>query len=180
MASMRNSRTGTAARQLSPTMCHAILPLPLTCVIQPSSGASDQTSLHVFASIAWRRSVSLRLVGEPVSVLLTFPCRASRSCRLVSPAVRGAQFMSADAVAEAAPTTLAPNRIVATHRTAIGLALPMTLAHMSTPLLGFADATVIGRLGQAHLLGAIAAAAVIFDFVFWAVGFLRLSTAGLN
>ena len=56
----------------------------------------------------------------------------------------------------------------------------MTLAHMTTPLLGVADAAVIGRLGQAHLLGAIAAAAVIFDFLFWSFGFLRMGTAGLT
>ena len=71
-------------------------------------------------------------------------------------------------------------RAVVTHAAVIRLALPMTLAHMSTPLLGFADAAVIGRLGQPALLGAIAAAAVIFDFVFWALGFLRLGTAGMT
>ena len=71
-------------------------------------------------------------------------------------------------------------RAVVTHAAVIRLALPMTLAHMSTPLLGFVDAAVIGRLGQPALLGAIAAAAVIFDFVFWALGFLRLGTAGLT
>ncbi len=71
-------------------------------------------------------------------------------------------------------------RVAVTHATVIRLALPMTLAHMSTPLLGFADAAVIGRLGQPALLGAIAAAAVIFDFVFWALGFLRLGTAGMT
>ena len=71
-------------------------------------------------------------------------------------------------------------RAVVTHAAVVRLALPMTLAHMSTPLLGFADAAVIGRLGQPALLGAIAAAAVIFDFVFWALGFLRLGTAGLT
>lgn len=60
------------------------------------------------------------------------------------------------------------------------LALPMTLAHLSTPLLGVADAAVIGRLGQAHLLGAIASNAVIFDFLFWSFGFLRMGTAGLT
>ena len=59
------------------------------------------------------------------------------------------------------------------HARVVRLALPMTLAHLSTPLLGIADAAVIGRLGQAHLLGAIAAAAVIFDFIFWSFGFLR-------
>ena len=56
----------------------------------------------------------------------------------------------------------------------------MTLAHISTPLLGFTDAAVIGRLGQADLLGAIAAAAVIFDFVFWCFAFLRMGTAGFT
>jgi multidrug resistance protein, MATE family len=66
------------------------------------------------------------------------------------------------------------------HASVARLALPMTLAHMTTPLLGVADAAVIGRLGQAHLLGAIAAAAVIFDFLFWSFGFLRMGTAGLT
>ncbi len=77
-------------------------------------------------------------------------------------------------------TRSAPKPVEVTHGSVIRLALPMTLAHMSTPLLGFADATVIGRLGQPHLLGAIAACAVIFDFVFWGLGFLRLGTAGLT
>jgi hypothetical protein len=44
-----------------------------------------------------------------------------------------------------------------THVRVARLALPMTLAHLSTPLLGVADAAIIGRLGQAQLLGAIAA-----------------------
>ena len=56
----------------------------------------------------------------------------------------------------------------------------MTLAHLSTPLLGFADAAVIGRLGEAHLLGAINASAVLFDFIFWGFGFFRMATAGLT
>jgi Na+-driven multidrug efflux pump len=67
-----------------------------------------------------------------------------------------------------------------THARVIRIALPMTLAHLSTPLLGFADAAMIGRLGAAHLLGAIAAAAIVFDVVFWIFGFLRMGTAGLT
>ena len=66
------------------------------------------------------------------------------------------------------------------HARVARLALPMTLAHLSTPLLGVTDVAVIGRLGQAHLLGAIAATAVIFDFIFWSFGFLRMGTAGLT
>ncbi len=66
------------------------------------------------------------------------------------------------------------------HAAVVRLALPMVLAHLSTPLLGFVDAAVIGRLGEAYLLGAIAAAAVVFDFTFWGFGFLRMGTASLT
>jgi MATE family multidrug resistance protein len=70
--------------------------------------------------------------------------------------------------------------IEVTHRRMLTLALPMTLSHLTTPLLGLVDATVIGRLGEAHLLGAVALGAVIFDFVFWSFGSLRMATAGLT
>ena len=65
-------------------------------------------------------------------------------------------------------------RVEVSHRAVMRIALPMTLAHITTPLLGFADAAVIGRLGQAHLLGAINAGAILFDFIFWGFGFFRM------
>jgi MATE family multidrug resistance protein len=71
-------------------------------------------------------------------------------------------------------------RIEVTHWRMLALALPMTLSHVTTPLLGLVDATVIGRLGEAHLLGAVALGAVIFDFLFWSFGSLRMATAGLT
>jgi len=71
-------------------------------------------------------------------------------------------------------------RLEISHRRMLMLALPMTLSHVTTPLLGLVDATVIGRLGEAHLLGAVALGAVIFDFVFWSFGSLRMATAGLT
>jgi MATE family multidrug resistance protein len=71
-------------------------------------------------------------------------------------------------------------RVEVSHRAVMRIALPMTLAHITTPLLGFADAAVIGRLGQAHLLGAINAGAILFDFIFWGFGFFRMATAGLT
>lgn len=67
-----------------------------------------------------------------------------------------------------------------THRRVLALAWPMTLSHVTTPLLGLVAATVIGRLGEAHLLGAVALGAVVFDFLFWTFGALRLATAGLT
>jgi multidrug resistance protein, MATE family len=71
-------------------------------------------------------------------------------------------------------------RLGISHWRILALALPMTLSHVTTPLLGLVDATVIGRLGEAHLLGAVALGAVIFDFVFWSFGSLRMATAGLT
>src|SRR5690606_30869826 len=56
----------------------------------------------------------------------------------------------------------------------------MTLSHITTPLLGLVDAAVIGRLGEAHLLGAVALGAVVFDFLFWTFGSLRMATAGMT
>jgi MATE family multidrug resistance protein len=60
------------------------------------------------------------------------------------------------------------------------IALPMMLAHVTTPLLGLVSTAAIGRLGQAHLLGGVAIAAVVFDFLFWTFGALRMATAGLT
>ncbi len=76
------------------------------------------------------------------------------------------------------PETARP--IEATHRRVLVIAIPMMVSHVTTPLLGFVDATVIGRLGEAHLLGAVAIAAVLFDFLFWAFSALRMGTAGLT
>jgi MATE family multidrug resistance protein len=74
----------------------------------------------------------------------------------------------------------ASGRIEVSHRRILVIALPMTLAHITTPLLGLVDATIVGRLGEAHLLGAVALGAIVFDFLFWSFGALRLGTAGLT
>jgi MATE family multidrug resistance protein len=70
--------------------------------------------------------------------------------------------------------------VEATLRRVVTLAAPMMLAHLTEPLLGLVDAAVIGRLGQVHLLGAVALGAIVFDILFWGLGSLRLSTAGLT
>ena len=62
----------------------------------------------------------------------------------------------------------------------LALALPMTLSHVTTPLLGLVGAAAIGRLGDAALLGAMALGAVVFDSLFWTFGALRMATAGLT
>lgn len=60
----------------------------------------------------------------------------------------------------------------------LALAWPIILANCAAPLLGLVDTAVIGNFGQAQELGAIALGALIFSFVFWAFGFLRMATSG--
>ena len=66
-----------------------------------------------------------------------------------------------------------------THRLVFAIALPMTLAYMTTPLLGIVDTAVVGQLGDAALLGGLAAGAIVFDVVFASFNFLRSGTTGL-
>ncbi|MFK7864177.1 MAG: MATE family efflux transporter [Pseudohongiellaceae bacterium] len=57
-------------------------------------------------------------------------------------------------------------------------AWPIILANASVPLLGLVDTSVIGNFGSAQDLGAIAFGALIFSFVYWGFGFLRMGTTG--
>jgi MATE family multidrug resistance protein len=78
-------------------------------------------------------------------------------------------------------TTSLPSRAFeVTHRRVLAIAAPMTLAHLTTPLLGVVGTAVIGQLGEAHLLGAVAISAVVFDGIFWLFAFLRMGTVGLT
>ena len=67
-----------------------------------------------------------------------------------------------------------------THRSVLAIAVPMTLAYLTTPLLGVTDLAVIGRLGDPALVGGIALGAIIFELVFTTFNFLRLSTTGFT
>ena len=60
----------------------------------------------------------------------------------------------------------------------IKLAIPIIIANASVPLLGLVDTAAIGQTASAADLGAIALAALIFSFVYWGFGFLRMGTTG--
>ena len=66
-----------------------------------------------------------------------------------------------------------------TSKTVLHLAVPMTLAYLSTPLLGLVDTAVVGRFGDAALIGGLAVGAIIIDLVFTTFNFLRWGTSGL-
>ena len=57
-------------------------------------------------------------------------------------------------------------------------AWPIILANAAVPLLGLVDTAVIGNVGTVEDLGAIAFGALIFSFVYWGFGFLRMGTTG--
>ena len=66
-----------------------------------------------------------------------------------------------------------------THKSVFAIAVPTTLAYLSTPLLGLVDTGVVGRLGDPAFLGGLAVGAIIFDIIFTTFNFLRASTTGL-
>lgn len=66
-----------------------------------------------------------------------------------------------------------------THRKVLAIAVPIMLSNVSQPLIGVVDTAVIGRLPEPYYIGAIAIASLIFSFLYWGFGFLRLGTSGL-
>ncbi|MFK7793428.1 MAG: MATE family efflux transporter [Devosiaceae bacterium] len=79
----------------------------------------------------------------------------------------------------AQPSTSQSADFAVTHRSVFAIAAPMTLAFISTPLVGLADTWTIGQLGDAALIGAIAVGGIIFDILFTTMNFLRSGTTGL-
>lgn len=65
------------------------------------------------------------------------------------------------------------------HRTILAIATPAILANSSAPLVGLVDTWAIGHLPGAAYLAAIGLGSVIFNFIFWAFGFLRMGTTGI-
>lgn len=66
-----------------------------------------------------------------------------------------------------------------THGRVLRIAGPIVLSNATVPLLGAVDTAVIGQLGDPASLGAVGIGAVILATLYWAFGFLRMSTSGL-
>jgi len=62
----------------------------------------------------------------------------------------------------------------------LGIAVPIMLSNVSTPLLGIVDTAVVGQIPDPAHIGAVAVGSLVFTFVFWAFGFLRMGTTGLT
>lgn len=58
------------------------------------------------------------------------------------------------------------------------LSAPIILSNLFVPLPGAVDTAVLGHLDNEAYLGAVAVSAMIFSFIYWGFGFLRMGTTG--
>lgn len=66
------------------------------------------------------------------------------------------------------------------NREILRIALPAIVANITIPLLGLLDTAIAGHLGDATVIGAIAVGSMLFNFVYWNFGFLRMGTSGMT
>ena len=66
------------------------------------------------------------------------------------------------------------------HRRILQLSIPNILSNLSVPLLGMVDTALMGRMESEIYLGAIALGSVVFNFIYWGFGFLRMGTTGIT
>jgi len=66
------------------------------------------------------------------------------------------------------------------NRRILDLAIPNIISNISIPLLGIVDMTLMGHLGSDAYIGAIALGSLIFNFIYWSLGFLRMGTSGFT
>lgn len=60
------------------------------------------------------------------------------------------------------------------------LAIPCIISNITVPLLGLVDVSIVGHMGDASYIGAIAVGSMMFNIVYWLFGFLRMGTSGLT
>jgi len=66
------------------------------------------------------------------------------------------------------------------NRQILHLALPNIVSNLSVPLLSAVDTALVGHLPNTWSIGAVAVGGMIFNFVYWGFGFLRMGTTGLT
>ncbi len=65
------------------------------------------------------------------------------------------------------------------NREILRLAIPNILSNISVPLLSTVDTALMGRLSELHI-GAVGIGSMVFNFIYWNAGFLRMGTTGLT
>ncbi len=62
----------------------------------------------------------------------------------------------------------------------LNLAIPNIISNISIPMLGIVDMALMGRMESNAYIGAIALGSLIFNFIYWSLGFLRMGTSGFT
>ena len=65
-------------------------------------------------------------------------------------------------------------------RQILQIALPSIVSNITVPLLGLIDVAIVGHMGSAVYIGAVAVGSMIFNLVYWLFGFLRMGSSGLT
>ena len=60
------------------------------------------------------------------------------------------------------------------------IAIPAIVTNITVPLLGLVDTAIVGHMGDAAYIGAIAVGSMIFSLVYWVFAFLRMGTSGMT
>lgn len=60
------------------------------------------------------------------------------------------------------------------------LAIPSIISNVTVPLLGLVDLAVVGHIGNETYISAIAVGSMIFNVIYWLLGFLRMGTSGMT
>jgi multidrug resistance protein, MATE family len=66
------------------------------------------------------------------------------------------------------------------HKQILRLAIPSIITNITVPLLGMVDVAIVGHIGNADHIAAIALATMVFNLIYWNFGFLRMGTGGLT
>ena len=66
------------------------------------------------------------------------------------------------------------------NREILRISLPSIITNITVPLLGMVDVAIVGHIGDATYIAAIALGTMVFNLIYWNFGFLRVGTSGLT
>lgn len=65
-------------------------------------------------------------------------------------------------------------------RQILAIALPAIISNITTPLLAMIDVAIVGHIGSAAYIAAIALGSSMFNMLYWLFGFLRMGSSGIT
>lgn len=65
-------------------------------------------------------------------------------------------------------------------KTILKLAFPNIISNITIPIVGMVDIAILGHLESEKYLGAVALGGMMFNFIYFGFGFLRMSTSGFT